>query len=474
MNITSLEDGLVQIEKNGKLYLGIALGTSGRTFGLRKLTEASGPRGWIVGGDKVERWDTYGIVENDGLVYLYGTMHDFLPLAGVVSLAEDEALVYVERLAQALDVMTRSELCPRRIHTHGVLFLDGGRILFLGDHVVDRMTDISEEASRITLLEQLNHPDYEGPANAVFAVSVLVYRILSGEWPYTADSEEAIHTHIREAHALRPELLRPSLDLSIAAIVFECIQKPSGRTFEQWVRDLHDWRDSGYTREISDSERSELARKAEATRLSMNKSLTRREMVRKHWKQTVVIALAVIIAGSIPMSMLRNYLEPRRTAGMAPQEVVETFLYAQNALDHDLMEDAVVDRAGQQYVREATNLFVVSRMRMSVEMNDSIVDPVAWTENGRPDLEPGQWVYGVVNAELEEISSSDESAVFRVRYERWSPEQDTQGDPEDIDLETPLGFSGTMREDIFRLRREQDDWVIFEIEPQSQSPIVDW
>jgi hypothetical protein len=197
-------------------------------------------------------------------------------------------------------------------------------------------------------------------------------------------------------------------------------------------------------------------------------------MVRKHWKQTVVIALAVIIAGSIPMSMLRNYLEPRRTSGMAPREVVETFLYAQNELDHDLMEDTVVDRAGQQYVREATNLFVVSRMRMSVEMSDSIVDPVVWTENGRPELEPGQWVYGVVNAELEEISSSDESAAFRVRYERWSPEQDTQGDPDDIDLETPLGFSGSMREDIFRLRREQDDWVIFEIEPRSQSPILDW
>ncbi len=474
MKTTPIDTGLVQLDRNDRTYLAVEVGSSGRTFGLRKLTESSGPRGWIVNGPAVDKWDTFGIVEHEGSVFLYGANLGVTPLSAVMELPEDEALRYIERLAQALDVLTSSDRCPKRIHLRSVLFLDTGGILFLGNQVVERVSDMSSEPERIQEIEQLNHPDLEGPANATFALNVLLYRTISHHWPFTAPTEEDVHTHIRESHAMQPTLLRPEIDPRVASTLVDSLRKPGSRSFEEWIRDIHDWRDSGYTRTVSEQERSEILQKAETIRASMNKSLYRREMVRKHWKQAVVITLAVIVAGSIPMSMLRNHLAPRRTAGMSPQEVVESFLFGQNTLDHDLMEDAVIDGAGRQYVREATNLFVVSRMRMSVEMDGGIIDPVTWTENGRPELEPGRWVYGVVNAVFEALPAPEGTTEFLVTYERWSPDQDAQGDPDDIDLETPLGFAGTLREDIFRLRQDGEDWVIFEIETVSRTPIEGW
>ncbi len=474
MRIRTIDSGLVHLERDEKTYLGIAVGKPGRTFGLRKLTEASGPRGWIVSGNEISAWDTHGIVEHEDNVYLYGAFCDPTPLSVIIALPVDEALGCIERLAHALDVLTRADRCPKRIHTRGVLFLQSGEILFLGDRVIDSIADMSDESTRIEEMERLNYPDYDGPGNGSFAVSVLLYRVLCGQWPYKAETEEDIHTHIREAHALGPELYRPDLDLTVAKSVFAAVRNQGTKTFEDWSREIHDWRDSGYTRTIDEKEREELQKRATSARITMDKSLGRREMVRKHWKQVVVITLGIIIAGSIPMSMLRNHLAPRRTAGMAPQEVVEAFLFGQNELDHDLMDDAVIDGAGRQYIREVTNLFVVSRMRMSVEMDSGIIDPVNWTADGRPALEPGRWVYGVVNPEFEQLSGSSNETVFRVRYERWSPDQDTHGDPEEIDLETPMGFIGVRREDIFRLRLDGSDWVIFELETVSRERIEDW
>jgi hypothetical protein len=148
--------------------------------------------------------------------------------------------------------------------------------------------------------------------------------------------------------------------------------------------------------------------------------------------------------------------------------VVESFYTAINAMDHALMEDCVVDRAGKGEITEAMNLYVLSRVQMGYEGKSNLVHADQWEQAGRPALRAGTAVYGVTDLAI--VEQSDEpQPVFLVSYQKWSPDNGGDGSGD-----TGTDALGTLRKkvvDRVSLRRDKGDWVIFRFDRVSEEPL---
>jgi hypothetical protein len=131
----------------------------------------------------------------------------------------------------------------------------------------------------------------------------------------------------------------------------------------------------------------------------------------------VVTAAVLAVVGSIAGTMLKNALAAPLTEGLAPREVVELFYSGINTFDHAAMEDCVTGDAGKGYIREATNLFVISRMREGYERTRPYIDVNEWILNGKPEIPQGKSLYGIAGLKI----SAEGETQFRVDFRRWTP-----------------------------------------------------
>ncbi|MFP4642895.1 MAG: hypothetical protein ACLFM0_00915 [Spirochaetales bacterium] len=475
MNVTSLTRGFVRIERDSRTFLGVATGLRGGSFAVRKLSQGTNVHGWIIHDGSVERWNTGGLTEHSGSVYVYGPYMSGYPLRDAIEGDTETALDALERVATALQTAEQHDIVPSALHLRGVLLLDDGGVLLLPREVVELIREQQDEDSLREEFDYLNHPDERGPGNISFALAALSYRVIAGSWPFDLKDEADRHTMVREQSLLEPSLVYPEIRKDISDLLYQTLSSEHVPGFDEWASLLHEWRTDGVKREISDEERTRILAAAEQKRKQLFQQFTRREKVRKHWKQALVVIVAVIVVGTIPGTMISNRLEPPKTAGFTAEEVVRAFYEAQNDLDHELMEDATADGAGAERIREVVNLFVISRMRMSVEFDSGIVDAGEWDAEGRPPISEGSWLYGISDLSIEPVETQrQDERAFRVIAERWRLDQ-SPDDAEEVateeDLTSHSEISGVRQEELVRLRQEEDEWVIYSMESVSEEPL---
>lgn len=462
MNAEQISDGLLRIERDGEDRLGIETLIPANSFALTKLMSNRRNSGVIVEDGTVSEWRFDGFVEHDGSILAYGPYRPGRSLSEVLRLPAEDALPYLARLASAYAAIPEDSPALQRLHTHGVILLDGGGVLFIPPDILSSIREHQGMSAQIEQFERYNFPDLKDDVNRSFSFAVLAYLVLTGEHPYDGADDEAIHNRMRAAAHLPIEYRRPELKPEICRVVDAALREPSNNVVapEEWARRFAEWCE-GFTRELSESERQRIEEKSANEARKREKTFKRKEFGRKHGRRVVIIALIAIIVGSIPGTIIYNALQPRATAGFSAPEVIETFYGSVSELDHMTMEDCVVDDAGRPLIREVTNLFVLTRMRMSVEMQTGFVDAQSWRDAGLPELENQMSPYGTANLEIDFIRGDEEEQVYEVTYEKWSPDYDQQVIDENAVM---LGIVGTRIEERLFMRRDRGDWVIYRIE----------
>lgn len=452
-----------QVERDGRSLLGIKTGIKANSFVLRKLTGDRSVVGYLVGDEGFDTWKPEGFIEEDGQVTLLGPVVGGRSLEDV--LASEDALERIVDLSLALKhLFGATGGSYDRLHANMVLFADDGRILFLPRSLLEVFTDHQSLEDQLSLYEPLNHPDRKGEENLAFAVAVLLYRVTAGALPYEAEEAEELHSRMRNSRPVPLLLRKPEVNPALSDLVGSCLDPGAGPGLAETATRLREIRDQGFFRAVGDEERARLAERAEAFARRHDQTYRRREAVRKNWRRSVIIGALIVVVGSIPATILVNSLQPRRTTGLSAPEVAEVYYGAMNALDHDLMEDATIEDAGRAEINEAMNLFVLSRMRLSVEGRTGIADPSNWLAEGRPELPATVHLYGVSNLEIEVEIAGSEDQVMRARYLKWVP--DAPDDPETLDADpNPQARSLVFRrEDRLFLRLQGDAWVIYRLD----------
>jgi hypothetical protein len=362
-------------------------------------------------------------------------------------------------------VLNDNQIVIQTIHTGCIVFLNDGGILFLPAEIMDSIKSHQIFSDQVEYFEYYNYPDLRGEKNHSYSIAIFLYKCFTGTFPFSGESEEEIHNQQRNMDFLAPKLYKPDLKSEISDTIYRVIKDPAENfiDLETWNRKIEEWLRDGLTETLTKTEIEAIREQAEKQQDKFQKAYKRKSFVQKNWKLALIITVVVILAGTIPYTIISNALKPRVTAGFPPEKVVETFYYSINTFDHSTMEDCVIEGAGQEEVNEAINLFVITRQRMSVEGQTGFIDVRQWEENGKPEIPEFSTIYGVSDLNISVKKDEPDQKVMLAEFTKWQPRY-----PENV--ETDLNESSKATTEIrhkkhrLYLKQDDEDWVIYEID----------
>jgi len=445
-----IANGLITVHRNGNDFLGVDTGIPANSPSLRKLAGQRRQHGWLIRGDSAEVWQPLGFIEHAGAIHVYGPLASGRFVEEIINDDSVDRLGMLERLAGAFAVLKHEKIEMVPFHSRSLVVLDDGGVLVLPPDIMTAIREHQDYVARIHRMERFNHPDRSPDENVGFSLAAATYFVLTGVYPFDAEDEEELHARVRAGVVLPARYHDPEIREDVStALQNELTAREPAVEATVWADRLREWHDAGVRRELSDSEREKIEQEAKQATERIERGFKRKESVRKNGRKALIIAAIVIIIGTIP----------------GTKEVVSVFYTSINSLDHMTMEDAVIDDAGRDLVREVTNLFVIDRQRMSVEMESGFVDAQEWRDTGMPSLGPNKSPYGVANLELVDLPSPEGERRFEARYERWLP------DYELAETTGRAGISGFTVVDRVFMRMDKEDWVIYQIDRTSQEPV---
>jgi hypothetical protein len=447
--------------REGREVLAIPIGLSRNQFALAKLSGLRTTPGFRVTPSGIEEWYVEGFFRLGERLALYGPFEPGVFLEEILDRGVEECLPYLIRLLEAL--LALGERLPAALQTDAVRFIHDGAVLLLPEAIMKQVRALLPESHRLRTYELLNHPDLTKPeARLSFSIAALLYRLIGGEYPFNAASEEEVRYRIRQLSPVPLALVRPGLKDEVAAAVGAGLGqgREAAPTLQQWLANLRRWQAEGLYRALTEAERSELEKEARRRSDQASRSFRRRVFWQRHWK-TVLIAVGVAAAvGIFSGTMLKNILKPRSTRGYTPAQVVETFYRSINSLDHERMQDCVTGRAGKELIAQVINVFVINRVSLGYEGRSHLIPADEWDRKGRPEVAPPDTVFGITDLVIRQEQGGPE-ARFQVSYTRWQP----QPEGENAAGPGPLGLP--VRE-MVHLRQLGAYWVIDRIEPLKQ------
>ena len=445
--------------------IGISTGIGDNRHDMKNLFNLVDSNGWLIGPDSYAEWRFAGYRRIDDEVHLIGPFPGGKSLAEVLDLSPKEGLDYLRRLVLAMEVLEEKSINPFAVQTGAVFFLDDGRVLILPPPIMDSIRNLRSLDYRLNDHEAINHPYLKSTCRHSYTIAMLVYRILTGEFPFTDESEEGLRNKIRSLNLVPMSISHPEVRTEISQAVTESLKKPEDGKLSEWSRRLDEWIGQDLLQEVTPADKTIYAEKAIEEQQKQQKSFQRRLFFEKNGKIILWIAVLVAVGGSVAGGILRNVLAPRRTRGFTPIQVVEAFYDSKNTLDHELMEDCVIGNSGKAEINETIHIFLIEKQYIVYDQKDYVVPADDWAENGRPVLNPPYWVHGVADLSINEVAPLPEPE-FLVEYERWTrPSEDSPIRRNDII------YAGWKIKDRVSLRLDKDDWVIQELERLEVTPI---
>jgi hypothetical protein len=141
------------------------------------------------------------------------------------------------------------------------------------------------------------------------------------------------------------------------------------------------------------------------------------------------IAAGVLVLALIAGSLISDRSKLPTTRGMSPREVVESYYYAMEDLDHTMMEACILkdNKTGKEDIGIVVNLTVMTKVRQAYERERSYIPAREWLEEGSPPTEA--MVFGPVELRIRDTGgqgSQAAEAAFEATYTMWLPEGENQ------------------------------------------------
>ena len=465
--------GKIVIENS--TYFGIPTGIKGNSFALTQLTALRNKPGWLVKQEKIQEWKITGFTQIKEQIYLYGPFLDQgLSLIDIITLKTKEALPYIRELVSALLLLQKRGYPLFDLQLDTVFFPKQGGVFFLPPEVVKILSNSQILKKRIRVHSLLNQPGLSGEKRLSFSLGSLLYRIITGDFPFTGEDEEILHNKMKLLTILPPELSVPQIRPEVSDVVMNALGRSDNSKkitayphLELWQEKLSSWIKGNIFRQIDTARIEETGRLKVIKEKKAADNYKRKVFWQRNWKAAAIILVSVIIVSIFLSSILSNILAPRKTKGFSPAQVVEAFYLSMNSLDHMLMQDCVIDKAGKAEIKEVTHLYVLSRVSKGYEGQSNIFPADEWQRQGYPELIPPQSVFGVTDLHLLEEAEGT-MPVFTAAYKKWLPapqEEEQIREPAAASAPrptfTPLTFE--VKERLF-LKNHRGDWVIFNIE----------
>lgn len=409
-----LGGGIAVIEIEGKQFMAVRISSGRRTFSLTRFMEVKNDAGFVVENGGIREWNVEGTCEIDGSIYFYGPYHPGMPLVSYFASPPEDPLPLIEALTRGIIELPR-QAYP--VYANSICIdYQSESFLCFPPRIIDCLADDMDMRER----ERIGYSGYarnrEREENLVFFLSAAVFRLTTGISIEEHSGEDDPRGAVKEGKLTLPHIVNPRLKEEFSLFLHECLLHPdsiSVASFHRRISAFDTLKDTGLTREQLESrvKEHEYIVKAQQNRTE------RQYFIRKHGWKLLIFICAGIAAGIVGLRFIRGTMEPPFTAGMNQKEVIERFYTAYSELDHETMEHCVAGDAGEELIKKALNLFVISRIRHAYEGSGSFVAAEEWLEEGAPALDNDPFIFGITDLQIKEESST----VYMVRYREFLP-----------------------------------------------------
>jgi hypothetical protein len=485
-----------QFEIEGKPALGFDTGLDSQAFAQAKMAQFITQPGLIVfPGGKTGEWKPSGVVEYQNPESAAGGKPELRGRSSMVVwgpffegerldlLAEDDS-----RKDQALkavcfwiDARLGSEGREFSVRPGAALVSPAGAVLFPPEQLVRRCLQ-AEGKKRWARGESYVHPDLTGAGATAFTAAAILYRIFTGTPAFPEEDEEVRHQNIREGVFLPADLAAPGLEEQAAALINAALgrgkggqeTRPGPALLRDKLRAPPEAAPAGaaaFFQPLSDAERARIGEEAARYWKKKTAAVQTRRFMGRNMAVFLGVAAALLIAVLVAFSIARSRAALPNTAGMDSAQVVRLYYESFGVLDHQMMEAAVLPKAGKTDIEMVANFFVISKVREAYEHIPSPFIPAQeWRDAGSPPVNSP--VFGVSDLELEKVSGNEEGSEIRYQasFILWMPAPAGEGNegpapaPENAaplpDQAAPLPHPFT---DELTLIRHKGNWRIAEI-----------
>jgi serine/threonine protein kinase len=422
--VTPISAGIVKIEEDGNTYLGILISSRKKNYALTQFSSLKKEPGWIVEEGTIKPWYITGVMQEGNNTYFYGPYESGFSLYSLLTDPHEDHLPYIHKLVEVLKLLKeRSQPFPP-LYANSVLFLEDDRVLLLPYTIMGRAIDQLPDDERVICKDYIKHPDEDGEEALSFSLGVLLYVLVTGEFPFTDEADELLHAKMRTKEILTPKLKRPEVSSEVSSFVMKALARDGASkypTLAEWEEKLSRFLEEGIFEELSEDERQAIKTEAEKIEEKSDKSFQRQTFLQKHKVTIILSAVGVVAVIWFLVSFLGNLLEPPVTLGKSPREVVYMFYTSVNNLDHVTMQDCVSSGVGEKKIKEVTHLYVVEKMRKAYEGSSGIIDAQKWIDEGRPPIDSSETIYGIADLTIQQKSRSQQEAHFTVTYKMFVP-----------------------------------------------------
>ena len=463
---------LTSIKHNSNQYSAIRLQLSGNLAALQKLISFNRNHGWTIKNGNTETFYCFGLKNESNADFLYFPQLKGITLKEVLKLPYKKSIPHLINLTDAFRTFKQLNISMSEIQLDAVIFTEKNEVIFLAPEIMKNIRDFSTNEYIMTNYTLINHPyEKQNESGLSYIIGLLSFYIITGEFPYNSDNEEDLFLKIRNLNITPPHLLVPGLKKHVSDSIMLSLgqSKKSADPFllDDWKNTLLKWQEATLFEEllIQDEERIDLEKIKTEKKNEM--IFNQRIFWEKNKKNFFTGTIFTVITVAIIWSIIAVITRPRLTKGFTPEMVVETFYKSMNRLDHTMMSDCVIKKAGKNEINMTTGLYLASSEVATSEGEGNVIAADEWDRQERKLVPEQKLLYGVIGLKLFPVRDIPEP-VFRAEYEKWTPELYENSNSDKYYISR-----GYFIKELVYLTRDKNDWVIFQFKLQEQIPVKD-
>ncbi len=400
-----------------KSYTCIAIGPTGVDLPSYLLQGQKAPGYIVMPGDEPKAWYWEGLSIAQEMRCLYFEELALFSITEIATTKRKEALSLVRELARALSLLPSKflDLSSNILPLWRIWGIEGGGFLILSQDLGDLFSSCAEEDVRYNMVSAWVHHGIHTPFALTDQMTQLLYYATLGFPPFgpsetREDGFRALPLALSSVNLAQPSIsfIDDTLRLSLSKQ-----REASGNMESQkalsWF--LQATEDLSWNLQNREQARTYEEMREVSTSAAFLESQKKRSDRSIFWRKKGWIVITVVVSVTalvwFTTGRIKEALAPPHTAGMAAEQVIEEYYFAQNELDLQKMEASLARKVKNPAAMEVTNLFVSRQTRQAYEGITTQVDPMFWLEQGQPPLLEGTFLYGVSDIRIRQINSTD-------------------------------------------------------------------
>ncbi len=457
------------ILKNGKTFYCIQFNSIRKNINIQKFIDFGNSPGWIVNQNKIQEWYFSGITYINENSYIYGPNFDGNSLEEILTYPIAKALPYFEKLINSLEKLNKEINISFDLQLDNIYFLKNGDLLFLPPKVFEKIKDIDINYD-FKKHQLINNPylNKYSEKNS-YSILILIYRLLTGKFPFESNSEEEILNKIRILNVIPPKLLNPEIKKKISDHISSLFKnnKYTDLSLLDWQKFFKKISNENIIEKISDKEKENYLEKYEKQKETLNNNFKKKIFWEKNNKRILAITIISIILCTSLFYYIKNLNKPRVIKDFPPEKVVETFYLSINKLDHLTMEECVINKAGKSDIDTVLSLYLNHKQSLAYTKESMIAFADEWDKKGRPIINPPSFIFGILNLNIKQ-ESFDLEPVFIVNYEKWLPDINQN----EINEKRIQNKRYKIKDKLF-LKKHKNYWLIYKLDRIEKNEIIE-